>query len=164
MLDFLHRDNRQGKQHLEYLIWLDVASCASHPIRLWNPLVIMNPGRLPAISQVFFMEIFIKQSQHLGLPLLVGCFQLFLSSNHIAGSFDYQYLGKSEVISQFLLHLQTIIKGGEHLRLPLLLGCCLVCLQANQDQDSLIINIRGRNKSIPLSVYFQSYLFTCIYY
>ena len=56
--------------------WLDVASCASCPIKLHDSLVINITGRNQLISLIFCMDILIKGRQHLRLPLFVGCSQV----------------------------------------------------------------------------------------
>ena len=76
----------------------------SQPIRFQYSLITNMSGRNQSILQIFCMDIVIKNRQHLRLPILVGCYQLYLSSNPKAGLFDHQYLWKESVnILDFLL-------------------------------------------------------------
>ena len=59
----------------------------SQPIILQYYLTINISGRNPAISQIFSIQITIKESQYLRLPPLVRCGQLCLLSNQIPGFF-----------------------------------------------------------------------------
>ena len=87
------------------------------------------------------MEIIIKGSLRLGLPLLVGCGQLHLLFNQIAG-FDEQYPWKKS--SDILDFLRGDNRGRLHLSLLFWLGVVRCTSSPSILQDCLFINISGR--------------------
>ena len=50
------------------------------------------PGKNQLSSSIFHIEIIIRESLNLRLPLLIECGEVCLLSNHIAGFFDQQNL------------------------------------------------------------------------
>lgn len=100
----------------------------SKRIRLQDSLVINISGSSQSISQIFCMEMIIKGRQHVRLPFLVGCDQMYLLLNQISVFFNHQDLWKELI--DILVFL--VIKGSQHLRLPLLIGCDQLCHASSQ--------------------------------
>ena len=112
---FLHGENHRRKVILiSTLFCFGVVSCAPCPIRLQDSLIIISLEKFqPSLRFCPWRW----RSQHLRLPILVGCGQFCLLSNQIAGFFDRQYLWKESSDPNFCMAI--VIKGRQHLRLLL---------------------------------------------
>ena len=130
--------------------WLSLQWLCFLPIMLQDSLIINISGRNSAISQIFFMEIVIKRRQHQGLLLLIGCDQLCLFSNPVAGLFNDQYLWKQSS-GILVFRTELVIKGGQHLALSFLVVQASCASHSIILQDSLIISVSGRNRLISQS-------------
>ena len=128
----------------------------SQPIRLQCSLIINISGGNQTISQIFSLEIIIKERQHLRLPPLFGCDQLNLSSNQTAGFYDNQYLGKKSSNLLDFLYADNHQEKVAFKTTTLVARCTFGPIRL---WDSLKNNISERNQLIPLSNYCQFFVY-----
>ena len=79
------------------------------------------------------MEVTLNGRKDLKLPLLIGCSQLCLSLNQIAGLFDHQYMSKKSTKTINCFYGDNHQKSKD-LRGPVLVGCFQLCLPSNQTE------------------------------
>ena len=119
----------------------------SIPIRLQYSLIINISGRNQVTTQIFCMEIIIKERQHLRLPPLDGYGELYLSSNQIRGFFDHQYLLKESInISGFLYGYKHPRRQHLNYHFWLCVASCVFC--PVRLQDVFIINIWRKSSNL----------------
>ena len=120
---FIWRCSSRDGSIWDYLCWLHVVKCASHSIKLQDPLISTFSGRNYLIWDYLILNYFIslsltscnginiEVSEHLRLPLLVGCNLMCLLSNLLTGFSGQQYLWKASIDILDLLCMQFVIKG-----------------------------------------------------
>ena len=75
----------------------------SQPIRLQYSLIINISGRSQLISQIFYVEIIIKERSHLILLLLLGCCKFCSLPKRVAGFSIFNIPGRNQSISYVFL-------------------------------------------------------------